>query len=926
MEVVGGWRRPRGKGWTAFNRRTVVLLIGLVLVAGYVRSEGVMEPEDDDSVVQQILSEVPSSGRFDDGQKKRLKVLFEEFAKRTSRGEEKLPALTAVAKYVIEHRKALRKSFPRYFVGDNFVVPPEETPESPVSFGGSDAYHFDIATIDEDLWTDVDEKDDQEVTNKTNRGGEATKADLFNMFTDRDAKKMSALASVKIEFLKRLPKGDVRVLLNDKPLQGGRFLSERIMELYIPTEALRDDKMYMASFVEVLVDDETVSWIPLRLLIKSRSRQQMLTRHDRLVQSGAISVDEEEDDTSEIQSDEVMDELELMVLDAAAKIDASKYKEAVAVLREAGSRGHSGAVATLALMHLSGAGSYVKQNLEEGAKLLKRANGMGDPEAQAMSAMLLHTGLIPSKFPRDKARELLYLNFAAKAGSPYALAALAYKNMFGIDVKENCHAAAHFYELAATSVLNNPNEIDFRAQYVDSRIPYLDDSMNYMSWKDHVEYFKLERRRADLGVVESQLNVASVLLHGAENIPQDARTAKKFFELAIKSGSAHAKARLGYMYYRGAEGVPQNNATAFRLFEEAAQYEDYLGLYAVGICYARGVGVEKSMKTAALYFKKAANKNNAEAMYTLGLLHLRGLGVPRSRPQAIKFFQDASGKGHLYAFYQLGIIASERDEERESGCLLSSRWLKAVVEHRLLSHTLSEALNAYLTGNYELALYRYLQAAYVGLEAAQYNAAFMIEQGLGLDSSTSRDQLISTLELYEHASQQNNPLATVKIGDIKFLRKDYDGAVNAYKSADNAEANFNIGAMYMTGKGMPVDYFLAKRYFDIVDGRRDGHAPAMIALAALRFCTPRRDFCNFFVDLYDFVLQRSAGLEALPPSLQVVTDTLKREIQGIKLNWVLGFFKEKWDIAILFVLIGVLQRVLLIMRQGRNRGADPPAQ
>jgi SEL1 protein len=105
-------------------------------------------------------------------------------------------------------------------------------------------------------------------------------------------------------------------------------------------------------------------------------------------------------------------------------------------------------------------------------------------------------------------------------------------------------------------------------------------------------------------------------------------------------------------------------------------------------------------------------------------------------------------------------------------------------------------------GRQHQALIKYLWAAQMGFEIAQYNAAFM------LDQNNDPDSYLRALMLYNRSAVQGNSKSRVKVGDYFY----YGRAVNAnyklaamhYQSAEqdkNAEAMFNIGYMYENGIG-----------------------------------------------------------------------------------------------------------------------------
>lgn len=96
-------------------------------------------------------------------------------------------------------------------------------------------------------------------------------------------------------------------------------------------------------------------------------------------------------------------------------------------------------------------------------------------------------------------------------------------------------------------------------------------------------------------------------------------------------------------------------------------------------------------------------------------------------------------------------------------CVNAAQNMKMVVEQKLTTQLGDVALEAYRSGDYELALYRYLQAAFLGDLMAQFNAAFLIERGLGVRGSMVGNEVASALALYRLSSDQGNKRATLEV-------------------------------------------------------------------------------------------------------------------------------------------------------------------
>eukprot|EP00189_Rhodosorus_marinus_P012381 CAMPEP_0184745826 /NCGR_PEP_ID=MMETSP0315-20130426/8504_1 /TAXON_ID=101924 /ORGANISM="Rhodosorus marinus, Strain UTEX LB 2760" /LENGTH=719 /DNA_ID=CAMNT_0027218191 /DNA_START=160 /DNA_END=2316 /DNA_ORIENTATION=+ len=548
---------------------------------------------------------------------------------------------------------------------------------------------------------------------------------------------------------------------------------------------------------------------------------------------------------------DVDEEMEQKFEDAKEALVYGRRDEAVKLFRESAKEGHDASLTTLALMHLSGYHRQIRQDIPKGAELLRQAMSLGNPDAHAMAAMLHASGFAEELFPMDKTKEMLYLDVAAKGNSPYALAALGYKTMYGLDVKEDCWEAALYYEKASGLILDDADRFEFREQYTDLDNLYLDDGVDFLTWDEQLEYLHFLKGRAEQGNTDDQYRVASILMYGVDGVPRDIETSVKYFQNAAAAGNVNAVAKLGYVYYVAGDELHETeelaDEMAVKQFKKAAEKGDTYGTYALGICYARGIGVKQDYKSAFRYFELAYSKGHVEAGYNLGLMRWLGLpGIKRDVKRAEAWFRDGAGRNHLYSAYQLGRLA------KYDSCGEAVDSFKKVIEFMLLGPIQSHATDAFSRREYKPALYRFIQSAFMGSKPAQYNAAFMIERKMGVDGSMVGNESEIAFQLYQQAENQKLSIATMRLADMMYKHGAYEQASEAYRKASLAklpEAQFNLGVMHMTGKGLAMDYHMAKRNFDLAAQSEDGYIPSAIALWALRFCTPRQELCTLVFDV-----------------------------------------------------------------------------
>lgn len=185
--------------------------------------------------------------------------------------------------------------------------------------------------------------------------------------------------------------------------------------------------------------------------------------------------------------------------------------------------------------------------------------------------------------------------------------------------------------------------------------------------------------------------------------------------------------------------------------------------------------------------------------------------------------QYAASKGFLPAKYEFALLA-EKGEKRMYNCEDTAYRYKAFVEYNegIMTPHLKTAFNELLLGNTESALWLYAQAAEQGYETAQVSAAYLLYQTpyeLEDAPTISDDRKLTAVTYYSRAFKQGNIDAGVVAGDVYYSLSQYEKAFSLYQGAAlkfSSQAIWNLGYMYEYGLGVPMDFHLAKRYYDQV--------------------------------------------------------------------------------------------------------------
>ncbi len=71
--------------------------------------------------------------------------------------------------------------------------------------------------------------------------------------------------------------------------------------------------------------------------------------------------------------------------------------------------------------------------------------------------------------------------------------------------------------------------------------------------------------------------------------------------------------------------------------------------YNLGVCYAKGDGVEVDLPEAVRWFRRAAEQGMPQAQFNLGMCLSRGAGVEKNMAEGAMWLNSAAQQGHVEA-------------------------------------------------------------------------------------------------------------------------------------------------------------------------------------------------------------------------------------------------------------------------------------
>ena len=152
---------------------------------------------------------------------------------------------------------------------------------------------------------------------------------------------------------------------------------------------------------------------------------------------------------------------------------------------------------------------------------------------------------------------------------------------------------------------------------------------------------------SDIDKTKSEYGKALLI---GEHIPQDADSAVKLLEKAVKLKNSNAKRFLALEYISG-EHLEQDFEKGIALLTECADSGDVIACYRLGKIYLQGEIMPQNLDKAEKYLLLATDTEYAQ--YALAKLYLQEEKYDIQK--AVNYFENCADKNH-WASYQLGRI------------------------------------------------------------------------------------------------------------------------------------------------------------------------------------------------------------------------------------------------------------------------------
>ena len=242
-----------------------------------------------------------------------------------------------------------------------------------------------------------------------------------------------------------------------------------------------------------------------------------------------------------------------------------------------------------------------------------------------------------------------------------------------------------------------------------------------------------------------------------------------------------AQCLLGMCYDRGL-GLEKSDAEAVKWYRKSAEQGYAIAQNQLGYMYQKGRGVEQSNVEAVKWFRKSAEQGNATAQFNLGWMYENGRGVEKSNTEAVKWYRKSAEQGNARSQCNLG---------------------EMYVNGRGVEKSNTEAVKWYR------------KSAEQGDASAQVSLGLMYENGRGVEQSD-----MEAVKWYRKSAEQGYGLAQGFLGWMyengRGVEKSNTEAVKWYRKfaeQGDATAQSNLGVMYADGRGVEQSNVEAVKWF-----------------------------------------------------------------------------------------------------------------
>jgi TPR repeat protein/DNA-directed RNA polymerase subunit RPC12/RpoP len=292
-------------------------------------------------------------------------------------------------------------------------------------------------------------------------------------------------------------------------------------------------------------------------------------------------------------------------------------------------------------------GQGVATNLPEAVKWYQKSAEQGYASAQNYLAGCYSAG---NGVPQDYAEAVKWWRKAVEQGDGPSELYLGLSYFYGNGVTKDYVEAHKWVSVALMQGYTDANMVLAKLE------PLMSQEQIGIAKKAAENLFALRNTKvsAENGNPFWQCALAEDYEFGLLGVSTNIVEAVKWYHKAAEQGNAEAQFNLGVCYAKG-EGVDQDSYEAVKWYRMAAEQGDKRAQLNLATMLRTGDGVPMDGKEAAKWFGKAAEQGDIQAQNMLGWMYDTGNGVPEDSVEAVKWYRKAAEQGAANAQNSLGV-------------------------------------------------------------------------------------------------------------------------------------------------------------------------------------------------------------------------------------------------------------------------------
>ncbi|KAI8881116.1 HCP-like protein [Backusella circina FSU 941] len=337
-----------------------------------------------------------------------------------------------------------------------------------------------------------------------------------------------------------------------------------------------------------------------------------------------------------------------------------------------------------------------------------------------------------------------------------------------------------------------------------------DDYIEQDYLKSSIWYTKATKIRNN----NARYQLGQMYYHGL-GVRKDPLEASRWYTLAAEKKHGDAQCQFGFLREKG-EGLRQDVLEAIQIYTDLAKEKHPEAIYRLAVMYESGNGVEPNFQQALLLYNRAAHLGCLSAQLRLGQLYSNERGQVFSFENAFKHYEMAANQNHPEAKYRLAILYLDGSGVEQDFI----QAYKLFNESKMLHYEDAEDIFHVPFNNQKISdidleklVNMFKLVCKYNFSPLDYNLGYHHEHEMIYQYKSSaytiKMKLHQAKTWYETASSKNNPRAQYRLGLMyetgKGVSQDLVKALDYYKMArvnGNTDATYKLAHMYLNGNGV----------------------------------------------------------------------------------------------------------------------------